>query len=147
MAHQSTKPDLILSGWYRQFASALTRPSQRNGRVLVVAIVLTYFGVIAISSLFTDYVQFWSTYLGVPAVRPQFLDLRQLAAGALCTELGYDPLLTNPCDPLGRPYNYPRIWIRLTAAVGLTQDRITMFGVGLAVLFFATALVTLGRLT
>src|SRR5437764_14099173 len=89
-------PNLTPSAWYRPFASPLARPPRSDGRVLVIAIVVSYFGVIVAFSLFTDYVSFWTTF-----AYPPFLDLRQVPAGVLCAERGYDPLRFNPCDPLG----------------------------------------------
>jgi hypothetical protein len=31
-----------------------------------------------------------------------------------------DVLLANPCDPFGRPMNYPRIWLWIANHLGLT---------------------------
>ena len=52
--------------------------------------------------------------LGVPARSPSFLDMRSVTTGWECTRRGIDVLPLNPCDPLKRPANYPRVWMRLS---------------------------------
>src|SRR5215469_4645637 len=49
--------------------------------------------------------------LGVPPLSFPFGDLRDVTAAWECTRKGIAVLPTNPCDPLGRPEAYPRLWL------------------------------------
>ena len=82
--------------------------------------------------------------LGVPAASPGFLDLRSLTSGWDCArqDLGVWP--DNPCDPYGRPENYPRIWLA-ASVFGLGQDDTYVLGTLLAVVFFASAILIVPR--
>jgi hypothetical protein len=115
-----------------------------DGRLLVLAVLAVYFAVIAIPRLVLDE-DIWR-FLGVPAESTIFYDARNVAAAADCRRLGHDPLVDNPCDPSGRPMNYPRMWL-LLRFVGLHQSQTPVFGAVVVVLFLASALLLVGRLT
>jgi hypothetical protein len=115
-----------------------------DGRLLVLAVLAVYFSVIAIPRLVLDE-DIWR-FLGVPAESTIFYDARNVAAAADCRRLGHDPLVDNPCDPSGRPMNYPRMWL-LLRFVGLHQSQTPVFGAVVVVLFLASALLLVGRLT
>lgn len=58
---------------------------------------------------------------------PHFGDARVLLSGAESYALGFDPLVSNPSDPWGRPMNYPRVW-QLLGQWGLNQSHTTVIG-------------------
>lgn len=145
--YREPKRKFVLPPLCNRFAFFLERPSAADGRIVVVAMVLTYLAVVGISSFFTDYRTFWARYLGVNAHRVLFTDLELLPTALVCAEHGYDPYVANPCDPFGHLFNYPRVWLWLTAASGFTPERVYLFGPGLAILFFASVLISTGKLS
>jgi hypothetical protein len=80
----------------------------------------------------------------VPAVSPSFLDLRSITSGWECTRRGVQIVALNPCDPLRRPANYPRLWM-WPARLGLGQGSTLLLGLLLALLFLGTVVVFMGR--
>lgn len=82
------------------------------------------------------------TRFGVPAMRPAFFDLHSVTSAWECTRRGIAVLPTNPCDPLQRSANYPRLWL-LPSHLGLGQGDTFVIGLVLAVLFLAAAVVVL----
>jgi hypothetical protein len=145
--YEQPKKKFVLPAVYSRFAFFLERRGAADGRIVVVTMVLTYLAVVGISSFFTDYRTFWARYLGVNAHRVLFTDLELLPTALVCAEHGYDPYVANPCDPFGHLFNYPRVWLWLTAAFGFTPERVYFFGVGLAILFFASVVISVGKLT
>ena len=83
----------------------------------------------------------WRT-LGVPAVDPTFLDLRSVTSGWDCVREYGSTWPSNPCDPYGRPENYPRMWIA-ASVIGLGQDDTEIIGFSLAIVFLLTAILVL----
>jgi hypothetical protein len=79
--------------------------------------------------------------LGIPTMEPCFIDARTIAGAKLTLAQGLDPLVTNPGDVMGRPMNYPRLWLVL-AHLGLGPEQarwlalafVLAFGAGLLVL-------------
>jgi Glycosyltransferase family 87 len=137
----------ILPPLYPRLVFFLERRSAVDGRIVLVAMVLTYLAVVGISSFVTDYRTFWARYLGVNAHRVLFTDLGLLPTALVCAKQGYDPYLANPCDPFGHLFNYPRVWLWLTAVSGFTLERVHIFGPVLAILFFASVVISAGKLT
>jgi Glycosyltransferase family 87 len=115
-----------------------------DGRLLVVAVLAVYFAAIAIPRLLFDE-DIWR-FLGVPSESTVFYDARNVAAAADCRRLGHDPLVDNPCDPSGRPMNYPRMWL-LLRFTGLHQSHTPVFGAAIVLLFIVSVLFLVGRLT
>jgi hypothetical protein len=115
-----------------------------DGRLVVLAVLAVYFAVVAVPRALLD-VDVWPA-LGVPAEDTLFYDARNVAAAADCRRLGHDPLVDNPCDPSARPMNYPRMWL-LLRFVGLHQSLTTLFGAVVVLLFLASVLLLVGRLT
>jgi Glycosyltransferase family 87 len=115
-----------------------------DGRLLVLAVLAVYLAVVAVPRLLFDR-DVWP-FLGVPSESTLFYDARNVAAAADCRRLGHDPLVDNPCDPSGRPMNYPRMWL-LLRFVGLHQAQTPLFGAVVVLLFIASVLLLLGRLT
>jgi len=83
----------------------------------------------------------WS-HLGVPQPSPIFLDTRSVTSAWVCHLHGVPVLAANPCDPLGRPANYPQLWL-LPAHAGLGTSATIPLGVAIAAAFFAAAFVVL----
>lgn len=61
---------------------------------------------------------FWSwDWLGVPAMPPPrlpFTDTISVTNAIDCLRAGFDPYLTGRCDPWGRLFNYPAVWLQLS---------------------------------
>ena len=82
----------------------------------------------------------WSEILGVPVMSPHFLDLRIVTGGAPCASQGINVYLDGHCDPLGRRFNLPPVWL-LLGHLGLTdKDALwlgPLFGLGAVMVFAA----------
>jgi len=111
-----------------------------SGRLVAAAFVCIYVLVVAVGGRTT-----WER-LRVPVEQPSFLDMRSLTSAWECERRGIDVLPVNPCDPRDRPANYPSVWLAL-APLGLGDDDTVWLGVGLAVVFFLSALAVTGPLT
>ena len=107
--------------------------------LVVIGIILAYFTLlIALGGH-----QAWDA-LGVPPVSPGFFDLRSVTSGWDCARQHTGAWPDNPCDPWGRPENYPRIWIA-ASVLGLGQDETYVIGGFIAIVFFVTAVLVLPR--
>lgn len=122
---------------------ARARPSV-DGRIVVIGAVGLVGIAVALARAAWD-VDLWP-YLGVDSAPTLFYDARNVAAAADCWALGYDPLVENPCDPAARVLVYPRVWVFLHY-LGVTQDRTPLFGGIIVVLFLASVLLLVGRLS
>ena len=71
--------------------------------------------------------------------------MRSITSSWDCAHRGIDAFPHNPCDPQGRPENYPRIWTKL-GVFGLGSGATTTLGVLTAVVFFLAALAVAGPL-
>ena len=98
-------------------------------RMLLVVVT----GLVLISTLIFEK---WEL-VKVPVMNPRFADLRMITATADCIQNGEWTIYSTTCDVFGRPYNYPIIWARIFATVGLTEKYTDIVGVGLAI--FITA--------
>ena len=79
----------------------------------------------------------YQTAFGFQALDPSFADARNLTAAVDCAADGMDPLVHNPCDPWGRPLNYPRVWVQAFGLLSLGQSRTVLVGAAFALLFAA----------
>ena len=82
--------------------------------------------------------------LGVPPVSPGFFDLRSVTSGWECARQHSGAWPDNPCDPWGRPENYPRVWM-VPSVLGLGQDDTYVIGGLIVVAFFVAAVLVLPR--
>jgi len=82
--------------------------------------------------------------LGVPPVSPGFFDLRSVTSGWECARQHLGAWPDNPCDPWGRPENYPRIWIA-ASVLGLGHGDTFFIGAVIVVCFFVSAVLVLPR--
>ena len=72
----------------------------------------------------------------VPTAAP-FLDASYVLGSAQCARQGIDVYATNPCDPMGRVYDYSPLLIDLMPP-GVTVDWTIAVGLTLAVAFYAS---------
>lgn len=104
-----------------------------------------YLGWLLVGGPLVDYRDRWRQ-LGVDARPTTFLDLYLFpAAGAELAAAG-NPAVSNPSDPLGRPYNYPRVWLsfmRYPAGPGAVAG----VAVSMAIAAFAALFLCWGRLS
>jgi len=78
---------------------------------------------------------------GFPPVPYPFLDTEASLSAWECTRLGFDVIALNPCDTLGRPYNYAPFWMSVAFIPLGSADRVW---VGLVLdLVFVLSLLTL----
>jgi glycosyl transferase family 87 len=76
---------------------------------------------------------------GVPGESPSFLDLRNVTTSWVCHREGIAVLPKNPCDPLDRPANQPRIWL-LPSHLGLGESATVPLGIVIGILFLVAAI-------
>jgi hypothetical protein len=115
-----------------------------DGRIFVVGALVAYFLGVAIPRIFLG-TDIWPR-LGVPSGPSLFFDTRNVTAALDCRRLGFDPLVQNPCDPWGRPLNYPRVWLALRW-LGLNQSHTDALAIAFIVLFFWSVLLLVGRIS
>lgn len=80
----------------------------------------------------------WGSFQ-VPAIFPGFEDARSVTAAWDCVRRGIHVLPADPCDPLGRPYYHPRLWL-LPAHLGAGSGLSVVFGMSVVALFLVAAL-------
>ena len=106
----------------------------KNGKITLIVVGLLIWGAIIWSFSVNGYLQTWALWQ-IPAETPQFLDFRLIPGSAETFRSGIDPAISNPNDPLGRLFNYPRIWY-LLFNTGISQDDTVWICTVLLVLFF-----------
>jgi hypothetical protein len=128
----------------RMLVAILTYRPDIDGRLFVMAALALYFLVVAVPRLLWS-VDIWPR-LGVPSGPSLFFDTRNLTAALECRRLGFDPLVQNPCDPWGRPLNYPRVWLALRW-LGLNQSHTVPLAIVFIILFLGSILLLIGRVS
>lgn len=113
-------------------------PGRRLYAVAAVLLVSTAIGLFASGR--TDLV----ALLGVPPMQPAGVDACTISGASVSLERGLDPLVQNPGDVLGRPLNYPRVWL-LLAWLGLRPEH-TPWLLGAFFAAFAAGALALARL-
>jgi len=122
----------------------LTYKPEIDGRIIVAGALALYFLIVALPRMLWG-IDVWSR-LGVPTGPSLFFDTRNLTAALECRRLGFDPLVESPCDPWGRPLNYPRVWLALRW-LGLNQSHTTVLGLLFVALFLGSIFVLVGRIS
>jgi hypothetical protein len=84
----------------------------------------------------SSWVQTWKVF-HVPSMTPRFLDLCSIPTGIETWHKGGDPLVANPADPIGRPMNYPRLWLYLFSAARIDAGKVATVGVILCAFYLA----------
>jgi hypothetical protein len=106
--------------------------------VALTAVYLYFLGLIVVGG-HDHWSLVYRNRFNVPALNPPFLDLMNLTSGWECARRGVEVLASNPCDPSGRPANYPTIWIWFSW-LGLGPRENTLLGIVVALVFFVAAL-------
>jgi len=114
-----------------------------DGRVLAGAIVVVFLAVLLSFRAATGTTP-WA-HVGVEPGDLSFADLRSVTSAWDCQHKGIQAFPSNPCDPFGRPANYPRLWTHL-GVFGLGEGDTVPLGIAIAVVFLAAALAVTGRL-
>ena len=114
-----------------------------DGRVLAGAIVVVFLAVLLSVRAATGTTP-WA-HVGVEPGDLSFADLRSVTSAWDCQHKGIQAFPSNPCDPFGRPANYPRLWTHL-GVLGLGEGDTVPLGIAIAVVFLAAALAVTGRL-
>jgi hypothetical protein len=83
---------------------------------------------ILVSAFSSGWISTWHT-VGVPAMTPSFLDLYSIPTAVETLHEGGDPLVTNARDPYHRAMNYPRVWMYLFSAAGITTRNISIVAI------------------
>ena len=84
--------------------------------------------------------------VGVPSMAPAFADLRSITNAIDCVEQGRDPYIDWGCDPWGRPFNLPPVWLAL-GKLGINSSWTNVLGFSLILSVFASFYLMLGTRT
>jgi hypothetical protein len=141
---QTAEPAGARSTIERFLFRILTYKPDVDGRIIVAGALAVYFLIVAVPRMLWG-IDVWSR-LGVPTGPSLFFDTRNLTAALECRRLGFDPLVESPCDPWGRPLNYPRVWLALRW-LGLNQSHTTALGLLFVALFLGSIFVLVGRIS
>ena len=132
----------IVNSIHIQIRKMLKQQSKIDGRFLVVAALLGYFGLLYLANFFVPYHKFWWR-LGVPAAENAFIDLAAVLGAFDCDRLtGEVSLINNFCF---NQISYPSSWSSLTW-LGLEQRDTIFLGVFFALIFYVITLIIIGRL-
>jgi len=132
----------IVNSIHIQIRKMLKKPSKIDGRFLVIAALLGYFGLLYVANFFVPYHKFWRR-LGVPALKNPFMDLGLVLGGFDCDRLTGEVSLTN--NSCFNQISYPSSWSLLTW-LGLEQRDTIFLGVFFALIFYGITLIIIGRL-
>lgn len=80
-------------------------------------------------------------YGGISRMEPLFADTHIVLAAAECHQKGYDVFRENPCDALGRPHCYSRLWFAF-GSVGLNSLHTNIIG-GIVITIFLLLSITI----
>lgn len=117
-------------------AHAIGSSAPHPGRVLLAAAVGAL--VLTLAALFGLGRTGDLHLLGVPTMQPPGVDACTISGASVSLAQGLDPLQQNPGDVLGRPLNYPRVWLVL-AWLGLRPEHTPWLLVGFFTTFAAGA--------
>jgi hypothetical protein len=73
----------------------------------------------------------------LPVGGEPFIDWRSLTGAIACAERGLDVYRSNPCNPVGRPYDFPPIWLA-ARFIPTTSPGVWVCGLALDAAFFAS---------
>jgi hypothetical protein len=120
------------------------RLADLDGRVLAGAAVALFFLVFTSFSYVHGSAPWRS--VGVDARKTRFEDMQSVTSSWDCTRRGTRAFPNNPCDPYGRPANYPRMWTHF-GVFGLGLGDTVPLGIALGVVFYLAALLVPGPLS
>jgi hypothetical protein len=99
----------------------------RSVRIATLATLWLIPIVIFVLALRSDWVTTWRP-LHVPNPISKFVDLYSIPSGIETLHKGGDPLVANPAELFHRPMNYPRAWLYLFSAAGITRANAWIVG-------------------
>ena len=95
---------------------------------------VVYGAVYLITFLFLKFNDRWHS-LSIPVMDSEYADLRAITSAVECAgREDYIDAYSSNCDPWGRPFNYPPIWVKLFNRFGLGVDSTATVGLILAIL-------------
>jgi hypothetical protein len=117
----------------------------RDGRSIIVLALIVYFSILSVLHLQSGSMHAWQR-LGIYHLRPVFADMRFLLCAIETERAGHDSYRMTECDPWHRVMNYPRLWLSLSV-FGLGARHTVPMSIALALVFYVSLLVLVGRLT
>lgn len=60
---------------------------------------------------------------------PNFADLRLITTASECFQNSAWSMVSVSCDPWGRSFNYPSLWVKIFAALGITEADTSLLGI------------------
>ena len=111
---------------------------EKYGKKTLVGAVLLIWSLIILSFFTRGYIETWYLW-NFPAKMPPFSDFRLIPSSIETLRAGGDAALSNPADPRGHIFNYPKIWY-LLLYTGITQNDTIWICTVLIVLFFLVVL-------
>lgn len=79
---------------------------------------------------------------GISRMKPLFADTHIVLAAAECHQKGYDVFRENPCDALGRPHCYSRLWFAI-GGFGLNSLHTDVVGGAVITIFLILSIIIL----
>ena len=64
----------------------------------------------------------------VPEMNPQYADLRLITSSSECSIASKWTISDPTCDPWGRLYNYPSLWVKIFSLFGISQEHTIILG-------------------
>lgn len=109
-------------------------PSLRHGQAVACGVLMLAAVTLLVVLDNQPWRPFWEALGVIPAAEPIFGDLRTIFAANASLAQGFNPLLHNPGDIWGRPYNYPRLWLNIGEMFGNDPQAPVALGVFLGLL-------------
>ena len=109
-----------------------------QGKKYLVAATLVGIVALLVSFKGYGYEKTWQLW-GVETLMPPFADFRLLPGTAETVQSGIDPRVSNPGDPYGRVYNYPRLW-NLFFYTTFTQEDVIFLGVLMLIFYYLSVI-------
>lgn len=66
---------------------------------------------------------------GVPVMEPTFADLRLITSASECLQASTWSMTSESCDPWGRPFNYPSLWVQIFSIFNVTERDTNSLGI------------------
>lgn len=104
------------------------------GRHFLVVAAIFVWALIIHSFFVNGYIETWYKW-HFPAKMPPFSDFRLIPSSAEAFRMGLDPSVTNPTNPRGHLFNYPKAWY-IFFFTGITQDDTIWIVTTMLVTFF-----------
>lgn len=118
--------------------------NEEYGRLSLIVISVLICGWVIFSFFTGDYYQTWLLW-GFPVKPIIFMDFRLIPSAAETFRSGGDPTISNPTNPAGHIFNYPKIWY-LLFYTGISQKDTIWICALLILLFFLVIFIFPGKL-